>query len=341
MSSTPILTNETRRVTDAQSSARTATPCGSAMRSTSSSDRDGTLNLYSYDLATEAVAQLTDSDEWDVRWASSDNEGQIVYELDGELVVFDVATKTPKPIAIQVPDDGLARRPSRYSVAGDIEDFELSPQAERALFVARGDVFTAPIEHGATRNLTNSSGAHDKHAVWSPDGSQIAFISDRTGEDQVYVVAQDGSSEPEQLTDGLTGMLFALRWSPDDKRLAFSDKFGKLHVLTLAGKTLQEVADRRSGLLRDYAWSPCGGHIALVLSEPSGFESIHIWSVADNQLRRITDGMFDAFEPTWSPDGDYLFYLSDGSLPRRSARSNGISPATGRTASLRSPCERT
>jgi tricorn protease len=140
------------------------------------SDRDGTLNLYSYDPAKDATTQLTRSKEWDVRWASSDNRRQIVYEMDGELHVFDTAAGADRKISITVPDDGINRRPSRYSAEKNVEDFELSPKGERALFVARGDVFTVPIEKGPTRNLTDSSKAHDKWARWSPDGSKVAFV---------------------------------------------------------------------------------------------------------------------------------------------------------------------
>lgn len=274
------------------------------------SDRDNTLNLFSVDLATNELTQHTHSKQWDIRWASSDNRRQIVYESNGELVVFDTKSGQSKPISIQVPDDGLARRPSRYSAEKNIEDFELSPAGERALFVARGDIFTAPIEKGLTRNLTRSSDAHDRAAVWSPDGSQIAYISDVSGEDQIYLIAQDGSGKPQAMTDKFESMLFALRWSPDGKRLAFSDKFGKLHVLTVADKSVLEVADDRQGILRDFAWSPCGQHLAIVLSELNEFNSIHIWSVADRQLRQVTSELTDDFRPTWDPRGNYLFFLS-------------------------------
>ena len=275
-----------------------------------SSDRDGTLNLYSYDVASGAVTQLTDSDLWDVRWPSSDNSSRIVYELDGELEIYDVAAGAAARIAIEVPDDGVAMRPARVSAADHVEDFALSPKGERALFVARGDVFTAPLKKGPTRNLTRSSDAHDKWARWSPDGSKIAYISDADGEEEIYLIAQDGSGEPEQLTDGGQAMRYAPEWAPDGKRLAFSDKDGKMYVLEVASKTLTEIADEGFGLVRDYTWSPNGGHLAFSLSDHSGFDSIYIWSVEDGQLRRITGELFDEFEPVWDLNGDYLYYFS-------------------------------
>ncbi|NLE39492.1 MAG: peptidase S41, partial [Pirellulaceae bacterium] len=274
------------------------------------SDRDGTLDLFKYDIASDQVTKLTDHQPWDVRWSSSDGRERIVYEVNGTLRVYNVRTNEDRPISIRVPHDGLAMRPSRYSAEKNVESFGLSPKGQRAVFVARGDVFTVPIEKGVTRNLTNSSGAHDKWAAWSPDGARIAFISDRTGEDQLYVINQDGSGEPQQLTTEFAGMLYAPQWSPDGKRLAFSDVRGKLFVLTLEDKTLIEVADEPEGLLRDFSWSPKGDYLALSLSDPSSYGSIHIWSVADGKLRRVTGPLGNESNPVWDPEGNYLFFLA-------------------------------
>ena len=275
------------------------------------SDRDGTLNLYKFDIASQAVTKLTGSTSWDVRWASSDNTSKIVYELGGELAVYDATTQRETRIAITVPDDGLNRRPSRYAAAKFIEDFGLSPKGERAVFVARGDVFSAPIEKGPTRNLTGSSNAHDRSAVWSPDGKTIAFISDLSGEDQVYTVAQDGSAKPEALTTDNVGQLDALSWAPDGAHLVMTDHDGKVLVVSVADKKVTQVADDEFGRVFDMSWSPDGRWLAFSLANWNGTNSLYVWGVADGQLHRVTDEMFNAFMPEWGPNGDYLYYLSD------------------------------
>ena len=274
------------------------------------SDRDGTLNLYRYDLGTKQTAELTHSTQWDVRWPSTDHQGRIVFELDGELHTFDVASTKDTKISINVPTDGLALRPSHYLADKFIEGFALAPRGERALFVARGDVFSAPIENGATRNLTRSS-FHDKGARWSPDGKQVAFISDRTGEEQIWLASQDGTGEPRQLTTDMKAMLYAPEWSPNGKSLAFSDMHGNLYVLTVADKKVRAVARETRGQVNDYAWSPGGSYLAFSLSHPSGFNTIRVWSAADNSLHEVTSEMFNSTEPAWDPSGDYLFFLSD------------------------------
>jgi tricorn protease len=275
------------------------------------SDRSGTLNLYSIKPDGSDVQQLTTSTTWDVRWPSADEAGHIVYELGGELHVFDTHAKTDRKLDITVPDDGLSARPHHQSVARFVEAFGLSPKGTRALFVARGDVFTAPAEHGPTRNLTHSSTAHDKGAAWSPDGKKIAFISDMSGEEELYLIDQDGSGQPERLTTNGDMMRYTPNWSPDGKRLAFSDKSGRLWVLELAGKQLTQVARDSSGTMYDQSWSADGHWLAFSMGHASGYRSLYIWGVGDAAPHRVTDDVSNSTEPVFDPEGKYLFFLSD------------------------------
>ncbi len=276
------------------------------------SDRSGTLNLYAQEPHGTSAAQLTTSTSWDVRWPSADEKSnRIVYELGGELQVFDVATGQSRYVPINVPDDGVNRRPARISAAEQIEDAGLSPKGERVVFAARGDIFTVPIEKGPTRNLTRSSDAHDRLPAWSPDGAKVAFVSDRSGEEEIYLVAQDGSAPPEALTSGSGGRLYPPTWSPDGKHLAWADKNGKLFVLTLADKKKTEVADDPRRRILDYTWSAKGNHLAFSMVDALGVPAVHVWSGADGKTRKVTDGFFGEYSPAWDAEGDYLFYLSD------------------------------
>ena len=132
------------------------------------SDRTGTLNLYRY--ADGDVTQLTDSETWDIKWASSDGESQIVYEVAGTIGHFDTNTGTERRLSITVPDDRVRRTARRIEVKGQVEGFSAAPDGNRAVVVARGDVFTVPVEHGVTRNITRRGDAHDREAEWSPNG---------------------------------------------------------------------------------------------------------------------------------------------------------------------------
>ena len=304
-----LSSNTAKRITEGPRATRDAMWIGDNIYF--DSDRDGHFNLYVYNVGSGKTTQITTNKTWDLRWPSSDNEGQIVYELNGELQVLDTRTKKSTPISITVPDEGNARRPSRVSAANLIESVGLSPKGERAVFAARGDIFSAPIEKGPTRNLTESSGAHDKWPSWSPDGSQIAFISDKSGEEELYLVPQDGSKPAEQITQGGSAMRYSPNWAPDGKRIAFSDKDGKLYVLTLADRKIVEVADSPRGQIRDYQWSPRGNFLAFSMSNQNAFQSVFVWSATSGKLERVTDQSFNSYNPTWDPQGNYLYFLSD------------------------------
>ncbi len=275
------------------------------------SDRTGTLNLYSVDPGGSDLKQLTHGTTWDVRWPSADADGRIVYELAGELHVFDTKGAQDRKLDITVPDDGLAARPRHENVARWMEEFSLSPKGERALFVARGDVFTAPIEDGPTRNLTHTSNAHDKGAAWSPDGRKILFISDMSGEEELYLIDQDGSGKPERLTTDGDVMRNTPQWAPDGKHISFSDARGRLWVLDPASRRSTLVARDTGGTMFDQNWSADGRWLAFSMGDAAGFRSLYIWGLDDAAPHRVTDGMTNAFEPVFGPDGDYLFFFSD------------------------------
>ncbi|HXM41848.1 MAG TPA: S41 family peptidase [Bryobacteraceae bacterium] len=275
------------------------------------SDRDGHFNIYAYDTASGKTRQITKYNLWDVRWPSTDRQQRIVYELDGELQILDVKTGTSTHISVRVPDDGVNRRPSYVSAANLIEQVEFSPKGERVLFAARGDIFSAPVEKGPTRNLTHSPGAHDKWPVWSPDGSKVAFLSDASGEEEVYVVAQDGSAPPEKITSGGHAFRYDPKWSPDSARIAFSDKDGRLWVVSLKDHATQEIAHSTEGEIRDYAWSPGGGYLAFSINESPLFSALYIWSMKDSKLHRVSSGTFNEDTPAWHPGGDYLYFMAN------------------------------
>ncbi|MEM8961497.1 MAG: S41 family peptidase [Acidobacteriota bacterium] len=274
------------------------------------SDRTDHLNIFSFDPGSGAVEQLTNGAPWDVRWPSTDNLSRIVYELNGQLHILDVSTGEDKAIVITVPDDGLWKRPRRISVGDRVQSMGLSPDAERVVFVARGEVFSAPIEKGPVRNLTQSSGAHDRDAAWSPDGRSIAYVSDASGEDQIWIVDQAGKGEAKMLTSGHEVRLFSPQWSSDSEHIAYVDKDGQLFVVEVSSGDKVVAGDDIFGNIFDYEWSPDGRHLAFSMRNETGVSRLFIWSAADGEHRQITSDLYNAFFPSWGQEGKYLFYLS-------------------------------
>jgi tricorn protease len=277
------------------------------------SDRDRTANLFSVDPASRQVAKLTDHKEYDVRWASG-GPGGIVYENGGDIYLYDLAAARSSKVAIRVPSERPAARPGFVALADKITEFGVSPDGKRALFVARGEVLTVPAEKGNTRNLTNSSEAHDRGASWSPDGKSIAYLSDRTGEDEIWIAPQDGSAPARRLTSDGHCWRFAPLWSPDSKRIAFADKDQKLFWVDVASGKATLADQAKEFEIYDYAWSPDSRWLAYNKQDPDQMRQIFLYSIDSGKVTRVTSEMNDSRAPAFDPQGRYLYFLSDRDL---------------------------
>jgi tricorn protease len=285
------------------------------------SDRDRVLNVWSYDASTTKLEQLTTytEKEYDVRRPSMGGS-RIVYELGGDLFLLDTAAKTTARIPIVVGADAPELRPYLKKVDGYLTDVSCSPDGATALLVARGDIFTVPREKGITRDLTETSGIRERGAVWSPDGATIAYLSDADGEYDLYTVDAAGAEQPRRLTHFADGYRHTLRWSPDGKRIAFTDQTLTLYVIDVSTGTIAKVdkadfenVDISLDLkdIYDFAWSPDSRFIAYAKMDSSLVDKIYIYALETGRTRCISEGEFNDFHPLFSRDGEHLFFISN------------------------------
>jgi tricorn protease len=276
------------------------------------SDREGgKLNLYEYNLKTQETRKVTNHTDYDVLWPSSDRN-QIVYECGGFVWKFDPATSKDERVPIHVGGDFKNTVPYFKNVKGNINSYSLSPSGARALFDARGEIFTAPAKYGEVRNLTNTPGVRERDPVWSPDGKWIAYMSDKTGDEyEIYVRPADGSGDERQITTGGKSWRFPAVWSPDSKMLAFSDKDHMLHIIDVASGKVSNVDHDEYGDITHYRWSPDSRWVAYAKQNAARFASIYVYNVPDAKAYRLTSGMTDDNEPVFDPKGRYLYFTSN------------------------------
>jgi len=279
------------------------------------SDReDGTLNLYGYDTATKQTKRLTFFKDYDVKWPSY-GDGKIVFQHGAALKVFDVATGQVREVPISVHSDRRHVREEFMDDAPTVGAFGLSPGGERAVLESRGELLNLPAEEGDAVNVTATSASREKYGTWSPDGAWLAFVSDRTGEEQLYLAPPKGG-QWKQLTSGDYGFTRQPVWSPDAKKLVFSDKFLKLHLVDVAtGKTTEiahsdyDDAWERWGI-SDYVWSPDSRWIAYSSQTGNMNEEIWLHDTKTGANSRVTDNFYTSWSPSFSRDGKYLYFLS-------------------------------
>ncbi len=273
------------------------------------SDRDGTMNLYRYDLSAKQTKKLTDYKEFDIKWPSLGKEA-IVYENGGLLYAYDLNTGKVRNIPITVATDAVTARPELRPVAKEIRWVGISPNAVRAVFEAHGDIFTVPVEHGSARNLTETPGIHELNPAWSPNGEKIAYLSDRTGEYEIYLRMQKGGDEVRVTNDG-DCYRWGPVWSPDSTKLLYWDKKLRIWYTDIEKKSpvLVDTSEYRTEF--DPVWSPDSKWIAYTKPGENQTDSIYLYSVEQGKVFHITDGFYDDRSPVFDQNGKYLYFLSD------------------------------
>src|SRR5256714_170464 len=273
------------------------------------SDRDGRMNLFSTDLAGKDTKQLTTFRDYDVKFPSIGKDA-IVFEQAGYIWRYDLASAQSAAVPIDIKEDFASGRSAMVDAAKHIQSVSSAPDGQRAIAVARGDLYSIPGKDGTARNLTRPSNAHERDAVWSPDGKWIAYNSDATGENELYVRSQDGKGEPTQLTSGADTYYYAAIWSPDSKKLMWSDRKQRLRFLDVASKAVTQVAESKEAEIRGYDWSPDSQWIAYALQEENGGDKVYLFSMAAKKSTPVTDDWYSADNATFSDDGKYLMMTS-------------------------------
>jgi len=276
------------------------------------SDRDEAkrVNLYVFDLATKETRKLTDFTEFDIKFPSLGPKS-IVFENGGYIYNFDLASEQTTKVPVVIADDQVSGRGGILKVGGQVTNYEIGPDGQRALFGAHGDIFTVPAKYGNTRNLTATPGIHERGSKWSPDGRTIAFFSDRTGQDEIWLMNADGTGEPRQLTTGGDTYKYNLLWSPDGSKIAWDDKMLRLSVIDVATKAVTMAVTAKAGEIGRYDWSPDSRWIAYDAPNVDTPNRVYLYSVAGGKIFEVTDVWYDSFAPAFSRDGKYLFFVSD------------------------------
>ncbi|HEV3485183.1 MAG TPA: hypothetical protein VG106_07230, partial [Vicinamibacterales bacterium] len=275
------------------------------------SDReDGKLNVWSYDLTSKQSRKVTNHTDFDALWPSGDAT-QVVYESGGYLWRLDSATNRSERIPVRVYGDFRGTVPYFRNVRDNIESYVLSPTGARALFVARGEIFSVPAKEGEIRNETQTPGIRERDAVWSPDGKWIAYLSDRGGDYEIYVRAADGSGTERQVTRDGKAWRFAPLWSPDSKMLAFSDKDLTLRVVDVASGKVTDIDRDEYGDITHYRWSPDSKWLTYTKLNEARFASIYVHNLGEGKSHKLTSGTTDDNEPVFDPKGRYLYFTSN------------------------------
>jgi tricorn protease len=277
------------------------------------SDRNGEFNLFSYNLKSKTIKQVTTHTDFPVLDASAGG-GQIIYEQAGYLHIFDPKTSQSKKLTVGVSADLVETRARFVKGARYIRDASISPTGARAVFEFRGEIVTVPAEKGDPRNLTGTVAAHERSPVWSPDGKSIAYFSDESGEYELHVRNQDGKGDVRRIKLNGAGFYDVPVWSPDSQKISYADNSWSLFWLDLKTGASKKIASEYSyGPSRaktvHHVWSPDSKWIAYTMNTRAYIQAVHAYSTEQDKSFQITDGLSEVSEPVFDESGKYLYFF--------------------------------
>ncbi len=271
------------------------------------------FNIWVYDIDTKAHKQVTYHKEYDVHFPSH-SQSEMVYEAGGKIYLLNLNTEVEKEVKIKITSDMITIKNRKESVEKYATDYMISPDGNRAVVAARGDIFTLPAEKGIVTNITRSPGYAERTPAWSPDGRYIAYWSDKSGEYELTVRDMKEGAKEKKLTNLGPGYRYQLYWSPDSKKLSFVDQTMTINYYDMPSNKVSKIDQDISlfeGGLRGWtcSWSSDSKWMAYSKTLDNGNNAIFFYDVEQRASKQITSGFYSDMNPTFDPDGKYL-YLS-------------------------------
>lgn len=273
------------------------------------SDRDKTMNLFAYDTKTKQTRKVTDFKDYDVKFPSSDGH-TIVFENGGYIYRYDPAQGKAQKVNISVGGENPQARKELKPVGDRITAASLSPDGANVALTARGEVFNVPAKKGLTRYLTRTPGANERNAAWSPDGKHIAYISDRTGETEVWMQDPEGG-EPVQLTKNNDTYIRSILWTPDSRHILYTDRKNRLVEVDPAAKSKRTLMENPESEFRGVAVSPDSKWLAYTKPASNDMGVVYVYNRATGKEYPVTEKWYSSSSPVFSTDGKYLLFSSD------------------------------
>jgi len=273
------------------------------------SDRDRTMNIFVYNTKTKQTEKVTNYTDYDVKFPSSNGQ-VIVYEHGGYLYKLDPKTRKSEKISITLASDNIYARKEMKKVADNLTAASLSPDGHRLAVTARGEVFDVPADKGVTRDITRTPGANERGADWSPDGKYIAYISDRTGETEIWLQSAEGG-EPIQLTKNNDTYIRQLMWSPDSKKVLYTDRKNRIVEVDIPSKAKRTLMQNPEGEFYSVSYSPDSQWITYTKSGKNNMSVVYVYNLSTGKEYPVTEKWYSSSSPEFSSDGKYLIFSSE------------------------------
>lgn len=274
------------------------------------SDRENKIyNIYRYDPASMVITKISDEAVWGVR-AASGHGSTIVYEAGGHLKTLDLGNAQVSDISISIKPDLPQLRTQWKDASKTIQSSAISPSGKRVIITARGEVFTVPVEKGATRNISADGSKHEYTAIWSPKGDQVAYITESKGGQSLVIKDQTGRGKDTRYELG-PHFYSLLAWGGgDNSRIVYQDNHLSLFSIEAANGSISKISTGTRRDQIDVSISPDGKWLAYTLEQANYNRNLVLLNFASGSSTVVTDGAADIASPAFSSDGKYLYFAA-------------------------------
>lgn len=275
------------------------------------SDRDGNglTNIWRVSDSGGKADRVTTFKAGDVRWPAMSSDGRVImFEHDFGIWKLDVNSRKATPITLNIDAETQENMTEMQPFNSEADDYDLAPSSRRVAISIHGEIFTAPVEEGDIKQVTDGA-ARDRNVAYSPDGKWLSYISDQSGREELFVVPVDGSAPAQQVTD-IDALKFGYNWSPDSKEIAFAASDNNLRKLTVATKQVTVLDTSRYGGFGMPVWSPDGKWIAYSKADASRTNDVYVIAASgqEKEPHKITFDSNNDGNPHFGPDGRKLFF---------------------------------
>jgi tricorn protease len=262
-------------------------------------------------------AQVTHHGDGNLFYPSISADGKtIVYEDNFGIWKLDVATGKDSEIVIDIKVDSKENEKELVTLS-DAQGFHLSPSNRRAAVVAHGEIFTIATDRGEPQRVTETSWK-EQDPRWSPNGKWIAFVSDRTGREELYLSDELGKTV-KKISDA-DGDKSGIVWAPDSKSLMWSGSDHKLRMVDVDSGKTDIVVQNAAGNVNGAQFSPDGKWISYGMQDRELRQHVWVKELATGQEHMIGhDDFLISSGAKWTPDGKRLLLIGGVGAPAMAA----------------------
>ena len=274
------------------------------------SDHEGIGRIYSCNIKGADIKCHSCNNEYYVRNASTDGKN-IVYHAGSEIFVFDTENNEERKVEITYNSPQIQKQRKFADAEKYLQDYNISPEGNSTVITSRGKSFYFSNWEGPVTQIGKPQGVRYRQTQWMHDKNSLVTISDDGGKESIEIHSIKGEKKSvKRFNDLEIGICARLRVSPKENKISVSNNRHQLFLIDTKNEAVTEIAKSKFGRIEDFCFSPDGNFICYSMANTQYNSSLYLYDIERSENHQITADGFNDFQPTFDPDGRYIYFLS-------------------------------